>query len=123
LAIRILYIENAWGEPSLANVSPGKIFQFERLGYFVRTPDTASGGKPVFNKTIGLRDTWAKIANKGELHFLDGTARKRCLTLKHDRCYKLSNMPIKSGMDLLLSMECKTLPFMPPSLISIAGTV
>jgi len=58
-------IENAWGEPSLANVSPGKFFQFERLGYFVRDPDSSAGGKPVFNKTIGLRDTWAKIANKG----------------------------------------------------------
>jgi glutaminyl-tRNA synthetase len=56
-------IENAWGEPSLANVSPGSIFQFERLGYFVRDPDTADG-RSVFNKTIGLRDTWAKIANK-----------------------------------------------------------
>jgi glutaminyl-tRNA synthetase len=58
-------IENAQAEPSLANVSPGKFFQFERLGYFVRDPDTAAGDKPVFNKTIGLRDTWAKIANKG----------------------------------------------------------
>ena len=58
-------IENAWGEPSLANVPPGKVFQFERLGYFVRDPDTGADGRPVFNKTIGLRDTWAKIANKG----------------------------------------------------------
>jgi glutaminyl-tRNA synthetase len=58
-------IENARGEPSLANVPPGKVFQFERLGYFVRDPDTAADGKPVFNKTIGLRDTWAKIINKG----------------------------------------------------------
>jgi len=57
-------IENAWGEPSLANVQPGKSFQFERLGYFVRDPETSADGKPVFNKTIGLRDTWAKIANK-----------------------------------------------------------
>ena len=57
-------IENAQGEPSLANVSPGKVFQFERLGYFVRDIDTAADGRPVFNKTIGLRDTWAKIANK-----------------------------------------------------------
>jgi len=57
-------IENAQGEPLLANVSPGKVFQFERLGYFVRDPDISANGKPVFNKTIGLRDTWAKIANK-----------------------------------------------------------
>jgi len=57
-------IENAQGEPSLSDVSPGKVFQFERLGYFVRDPDTTADGQPVFNKTIGLRDTWAKIANK-----------------------------------------------------------
>jgi glutaminyl-tRNA synthetase len=57
-------IENAWGEPSLANVSPGKVFQFERLGYFARDPGAGADGRSVFNKTIGLRDTWAKIANK-----------------------------------------------------------
>jgi glutaminyl-tRNA synthetase len=57
-------IENAWGEPSLANVSQGSIFQFERLGYFSRDSDIGADGRPVFNKTIGLRDTWAKIANK-----------------------------------------------------------
>ena len=57
-------VENAQGEPSLANIPPGKVFQFERLGYFVRDPDKSADGKPVFNKTIGLRDTWAKIVNK-----------------------------------------------------------
>ena len=62
-------IANAWGEPVLANAAPGDRFQFERLGYFVRDPDNAVGAaasaaKPVFNKTIGLRDTWAKIAKK-----------------------------------------------------------
>jgi glutaminyl-tRNA synthetase len=57
-------VENAWGEPSLANVPPSAIFQFERLGYFSRDPDNGTDGRPVFNKTIGLRDTWAKIANK-----------------------------------------------------------
>jgi glutaminyl-tRNA synthetase len=58
-------IANAWGEPALAKASPGGVFQFERLGYFARDPDTGSGGRPVFNKTIGLRDSWAKIVNKG----------------------------------------------------------
>ena len=62
-------IANAWGEPVLANAAPGDRFQFERLGYFVRDPDNATiaatgAAKPVFNKTIGLRDTWAKIAKK-----------------------------------------------------------
>ncbi|MDR1788704.1 MAG: glutamine--tRNA ligase/YqeY domain fusion protein [Treponema sp.] len=55
----------AWGEPCLAQAAPGSRFQFERLGYFVRDPDSGAGGRPVFNKTVGLRDTWAKIVKKG----------------------------------------------------------
>jgi glutaminyl-tRNA synthetase len=54
----------AYGEPSLANAAEGARYQFERLGYFVRDSDTASDGKPVFNKTVGLRDTWAKALAK-----------------------------------------------------------
>jgi glutaminyl-tRNA synthetase len=50
-------------EPSLANAEPGKRVQFERLGYFCVDPDTRDG-KLVFNRTIGLRDTWAKIEKK-----------------------------------------------------------
>ena len=57
-------IANAWGEPALAKTASGEVFQFERLGYFARDPDTGAGGRPVFNKTIGLRDTWAKLAKK-----------------------------------------------------------
>jgi glutaminyl-tRNA synthetase len=57
-------IANAWGESCLAKAADGDRFQFERLGYFVRDPDTGVGGRPVFNKTTGLRDTWSKIANK-----------------------------------------------------------
>jgi glutaminyl-tRNA synthetase len=58
-------IPNAWGEPCLGHAKPEEHFQFERLGYFTRDPDSGSDGRPVFNKTIGLRDTWAKIAKKG----------------------------------------------------------
>jgi glutaminyl-tRNA synthetase len=57
-------IAGAWGEPSLAKAAPGDCFQFERLGYFTRDSDSGADGRPVFNKTIGLRDTWAKIAKK-----------------------------------------------------------
>jgi len=57
-------IANAWGEPGLAKAASGERFQFERLGYFVRDPGTGSDGRPVFNKTVGLRDTWGKIAKK-----------------------------------------------------------
>ncbi|MDR0784950.1 MAG: glutamine--tRNA ligase/YqeY domain fusion protein [Treponema sp.] len=56
-------IETAYAEPLLADAKPEDRFQFERLGYFVRDADTADG-KPVFNKTVGLRDTWKKIAGK-----------------------------------------------------------
>jgi glutaminyl-tRNA synthetase len=47
-------------EPSLATAAVGSRFQFERLGYFCADKDTAAG-KPVFNRTVTLRDTWAKI--------------------------------------------------------------
>ncbi|MDR0410944.1 MAG: glutamine--tRNA ligase/YqeY domain fusion protein [Treponema sp.] len=56
-------IETAYAEPLLAHAEPEDRFQFERLGYFVRDADTENG-KPVFNKTVGLRDTWKKIAGK-----------------------------------------------------------
>jgi glutaminyl-tRNA synthetase len=42
-----------------ADNAPGAV-QFERLGYFCRDPDSAAG-RPVFNRTVGLRDTWAKV--------------------------------------------------------------
>ena len=48
-------------EPLLATAAPGARFQFERLGYFCADPDTAPGA-PVFNRTVTLKDTWAKIA-------------------------------------------------------------
>jgi len=47
-------------EPSLAAAEPGSRFQLERIGYFCVDPDTAAG-RPVLNRTVGLRDTWAKI--------------------------------------------------------------
>jgi glutaminyl-tRNA synthetase len=53
-------------EPSLKYRKPGERFQFERMGYFCVDLDSQRG-KPVFNRTVGLRDTWAKIekAQKG----------------------------------------------------------
>jgi len=47
-------------EPALAGAAPGSRYQFERLGYFCVDPDAAAG-HPVFNRTVSLRDTWAKI--------------------------------------------------------------
>jgi glutaminyl-tRNA synthetase len=50
-------------EPSLASAPAGSRFQFERLGYFVVDPDSAPGS-PVFNRTVTLKDTWAKVADR-----------------------------------------------------------
>jgi glutaminyl-tRNA synthetase len=50
-------------EPSLRDAAAGARYQFERLGYFCVDPDSASG-KLVFNRTIGLRDTWSKIERR-----------------------------------------------------------
>jgi glutaminyl-tRNA synthetase len=50
-------------EPSLANAKPGDRYQFERIGYFCVDPDSKLG-KPVFNRTVALKDTWAKVEKK-----------------------------------------------------------
>ena len=50
-------------EPALAESAPGDRFQFERLGYFCTDPDSRPGA-PVFNRTVTLKDTWAKIQAK-----------------------------------------------------------
>jgi glutaminyl-tRNA synthetase len=47
-------------EPSLRDAAEGGLYQFERLGYFCVDPDSAAG-KPVFNRTVALRDAYAKI--------------------------------------------------------------
>ena len=54
----------AFGEPCLGSAKAGDEFQFERLGYFCCDPDSTAG-KPVFNRAVNLRDTWAKIEKKG----------------------------------------------------------
>ena len=51
-------------EPALAARSEDSTVQFERLGYF-RRDGSAPGGRPVFNRTVTLRDTWAKVRGKG----------------------------------------------------------
>ncbi|MDR2446765.1 MAG: glutamine--tRNA ligase/YqeY domain fusion protein [Treponema sp.] len=53
----------AYAEPFLADAKPEDRYQFERLGYFARDPDTFEG-RPVFNRTVGLKDTWKKIERK-----------------------------------------------------------
>ena len=57
-------VQGAKVEPGLADAQQGERFQFERLGYFAVDPDSKPGA-PVFNRTVSLRDTWAKIRKGG----------------------------------------------------------
>ena len=52
-------------EPALREARPGERYQFERLGYFFVDPKDSSAGKPVFNRTVTLRDEWARITKAG----------------------------------------------------------
>lgn len=55
-------VENAIAEPAVA-ADDAEVFQFERVGYFCRDTDS-SDTRPVFNRTVTLRDTWAKLAGR-----------------------------------------------------------
>jgi len=57
-------IAQARVEPALAGMDSGNAVQFERLGYFCLDPDSTSE-RLAFNRTVGLRDTWAKVAGSG----------------------------------------------------------
>jgi glutaminyl-tRNA synthetase len=63
---RSLEIVEAFVEPSLANAKPGDRFQFERVGYFCVDPDSTPE-KLVFNRTVTLKDTWAKLEKSGKV--------------------------------------------------------
>lgn len=56
-----LIIKQGYAEPSLKAAEAGKAFQFEREGYFCLDSRYSTAEKPVFNRTVGLRDTWTKI--------------------------------------------------------------
>jgi glutaminyl-tRNA synthetase len=58
-----LEVTHAKLEPSLANATAGSRYQFERLGYFCADPDSKPGA-PIFNRTVALKDTWAKVEKK-----------------------------------------------------------
>ena len=56
-------LDNCYVEPSLKNAPPLARYQFERLGYFCVDRDSMPG-KPVFNRTVTLRDEWVKIQKR-----------------------------------------------------------
>ncbi|MDQ7730244.1 glutamine--tRNA ligase/YqeY domain fusion protein [Halomonas sp. SpR8] len=60
-----LVICQAIGEPSLAEATPESRFQFERVGYFCADRHDSTPEHLVFNRTVGLKDSWAKIKQKG----------------------------------------------------------
>lgn len=57
----LMVTDNARLEPSLADAQPGQRFQFERKGYFCVDSKDSAPGAPVFNRTVTMRDAWAKI--------------------------------------------------------------
>jgi glutaminyl-tRNA synthetase len=58
----LIEIKTAKVEPSLTAAKPEEAFQFERQGYFCLDNDIKNEGELIFNRTVGLRDTWAKIS-------------------------------------------------------------
>lgn len=60
-----LSVCQAIGEPSLADAASEARFQFERVGYFCADRHLSKPGQLVFNRTVGLKDSWAKIKQKG----------------------------------------------------------
>ncbi len=57
-----LAVTTAQAEPALREAKPGEAFQFERVGYFVADAEDSQPGVPVFNRTVTLKDAWAKVA-------------------------------------------------------------
>jgi glutaminyl-tRNA synthetase len=61
----LVVLKNCKLEPSLKNAQPGQPFQFIRVGYFCVDNKEFKNGNLVFNRTVSLKDTWAKIVSKG----------------------------------------------------------
>jgi len=54
-------VPDAVVEPAVAEAGPGDFFQFERIGYFTVDQDSADAAHPILNRTVSLRDSWAKL--------------------------------------------------------------
>ena len=58
-------MKHAKAEPAIADIAPGDVVQFERLGYFARDlNDDPSSVPTMFHRTVGLRDEWANIQKR-----------------------------------------------------------
>jgi glutaminyl-tRNA synthetase len=60
----LVVISNAKLEPSLKEAANGERYQFERHGYFCVDMRDSKPGKPIFNRTVSLKDTWSKLEKK-----------------------------------------------------------
>ncbi|TCV97987.1 glutamine--tRNA ligase [Biostraticola tofi] len=60
-----LVVKQGYAEAGVRDAQPGQPYQFEREGYFCADSQYSSAAKPVFNRTVGLRDTWTKTAAQG----------------------------------------------------------
>jgi len=59
----LVVLKDAKVEPGLSGAASGSRYQFERQGYFCVDPDSTPG-KPVFNRTVTLKDAWARIQRR-----------------------------------------------------------
>ena len=94
-----LKIKKGYLEPSLAKAKKGERFQFQRLGYF-NVDDDSTPNKLVFNKTVGLRDNWAKHAHtspnkksSGVDEQSRGTQKKAAISIIQQLGKKYTNLP------------------------------
>ena len=72
----LVIVEEARVEPSVAEDPPETRYQFERLGYFVRDQESGRDGRPVYNRTVELKDTWARRQLQDEPGFEDRPAAR-----------------------------------------------
>ncbi|GBD31067.1 Glutamine--tRNA ligase [bacterium HR33] len=70
----LVVLKDSVVEPSVKDDPPGTRYQFERQGYFISDPVDSRPGSPVFNRTVTLRDTWAKIQERLALESSTGKA-------------------------------------------------
>jgi glutaminyl-tRNA synthetase len=93
-----LKIKTGYLEPGLASAKPGERFQFQRIGYFVVDSDSKPNNL-VFNKTVGLRDSWAKQSkpsNKPKSTTQNNPQQKRsALSVIQQLGKKYTNLPLE----------------------------
>ncbi len=100
-------IVRGWLEPAAANAAPEQRYQFERLGYFVADRVDHRAEAPVFNRTVTLRDTWAKQALSARCYRCRSTSPcrpgSRTLPMR-----AVAMLPMRSALDWRSSCRATT---------------